>query len=86
MQGRESVQEGPNDSGVRHHDRAAAGGVLDDRVHGLLNAREEAGKILTSGSGNGRIVVQPVLRVCGVARHDLVPIQSLPAPEGELTE
>ena len=86
MLGHESVKKCANNSAVSNDDRTAARGLLDDRVHGPLNAREEAGKILTSGSWNGRIVVQPALRVCGVARHDLVPIQSLPAPEGELME
>ena len=51
-----------------------------------MNAVAEILELLSFGSGEGRIQVKPLLRECGVARNHLFPIQSLPAPEGKLTE
>ena len=83
---RQTAQEGANHAGVGHYRGAPALGLSGNGRHGVLHTLKKIFKILASGSWDGRVGVQPALRIFRIARHDLVPIQSLPAPEGELME
>ena len=73
-------------AGMGHNHRAAALYLGGNGIHRVLNALAKILKMFASGSWDGRIKIDPPLRVVRIERNDLIPIQSLPGPEGELTE
>ena len=78
--------EGANHAGMGHYHGTTAFDLVGNCIHRVANSLAEMFQPLSSGSRERRIVIEPPLCVGRILRHDLVPIQSLPTPEGNFTE
>src|SRR5579863_7093723 len=69
-----------------HDGCATTGGIARDELHRVADA---AGKIVEHFASRGRqrwVQIEPALRVFGVTRHDLVPVQPFPVAETQLSK